>query len=252
MAPATSIQNLPAELHFVILDCLRGDHRSLRACSLTCRQWTDQAQRNMFSVVSLDMKNLASFCFTAVTHPEFVDQVRHLTIQNIDWLPKPPRNLPRPTAVILLRAVDMHTSNPWINAWLEQTRLSVRQLSLRDCVSNDSNEFTAFLRSMPNLKNVDIDRCQLVSGKVIPVPFEGHPNLQSLSLAGGEYHEPATFAVVSTLIACPGAYTNLSIVKVRLKSDCLLAFNAFLGVVGVNLRELDLGIRSSSFDGWSE
>lgn len=251
MAPATSIQNLPAELHFVILDCLRGDHRSLRACSLTCRQWTDQAQRNMFSVVSLDMKNMASFCFTAVTHPEFVDQVRHLTIQNIDWLPKPPRNLPRPTAVILLRAVDMHTSNPWINAWLEQTRLSVRQLSLRDCVSNDSNEFTAFLRSMPNLKNVDIDRCQLVC-KVIPVPFEGHPNLQSLSLAGGEYHEPATFAVVSTLIACPGAYTNLSIVKVRLKSDCLLAFNAFLGVVGVNLRELDLGIRSSSFDGWSE
>ena len=249
--PSTHITELPLELHYAILERLRGDLKALRACSLVTRAWVDEAQRHIFHTVSLDMRNIAAFRRTAAKRPDLVDHIREMTLNSIDRIPRPPSNL-RPAGTTLLRLVNMHTSNPWVDTVLRASRLSVQQLSLRDCLTDSLGKFAEFLRSMPNLKNVDIERGRLWSNEVAQAPFLDTPGLQSLSLVGGEEDEPATFAVVRAIISCPVAYRSLSIMKIRLESCDLPVFNAFLQVVGPSLRELDLGIRSRILDDWSE
>ncbi|RPD74289.1 hypothetical protein L226DRAFT_464028 [Lentinus tigrinus ALCF2SS1-7] len=235
--------DLPLELHFAILDHLRGDCAALQTCSLTCRIWLSHVQRSLYETIQVDSKNAGAFRWTMTRRPELACNIRELTFCNVNRIPRPPPGL-RPTAIRLLRLVGMDMTNPWITAVLSASKHSVQQLSLRDFHAHDMESFLTFLREMPNLKNIDIERGRLTSdnGDVYPI---GPSDLQSLSLVGGESYDSRSLAVVGVFLADPGSYKNLSILKIHLAIGHLFLFDRFLAVAGPNLRELDLGIQSN-------
>jgi hypothetical protein len=47
-------ERLPIELTYRIIDELHGDERSLRACSLVHRSWTDHSRRHLFHTIYVD------------------------------------------------------------------------------------------------------------------------------------------------------------------------------------------------------
>ncbi len=241
--PSVTIRDLPLELHFSILDQLRGDRAALHVCCLTCKLWLAHAQRTLYELAQVNSKNSGAFRWTMTKRPELASNIRELTLYDIDQTLHPPPTL-RLSGVQLLRLVAMDMSNPWTTAALSTSKHSVRLLSLRDCHAEDTESFLAFLSEMPNLKNVDIERGRLRITDNQGIYAVGPPDLESLSVVGGESYDLASLAVVGALLAQPGSYKHLSILKVHLGTGHLFMFDRFLAVAGPNLRELNLGIKS--------
>lgn len=241
--PSVTIRDLPLELHFSILDQLRGDRAALHVCCLTCKLWLAHAQRTLYESAQVNSKNSGAFRWTMTKRPELASNIRELTLYDIDQTLHPPPTL-RLSGVQLLRLVAMDMSNPWTTAALSTSKHSVRLLSLRDCHAEDTESFLAFLSEMPNLKNVDIERGRLRITDNQGIYAVGPPDLESLSVVGGESYDLASLAVVGALLAQPGSYKHLSILKVHLGTGHLFMFDRFLAVAGPNLRELNLGIKS--------
>ena len=240
MSSVATIRDLPIELHIDTLDLLIGDPQALYACSLTCRSWADRAQRNLYRIVTVDERNSAAFCAALSRRPQLAEHIRELTLDGVQRLPGPPRNV-HSTGIQLLRLVAMDTSNPWLRPFLTGSRQSIRRLSLRHCNTDDAASFLAFLAEMPRLKNIEIDRSSFRSTEAPVECAMDVPNLQSLCLVG-EHCNTRSYLVVHALLAYPQAYAKLSIIKIRLAWENLPAFGAFLEVVGGGLRELDLGL----------
>ncbi|KAI0743480.1 hypothetical protein C8Q80DRAFT_1355374 [Daedaleopsis nitida] len=253
MSRTTSIVALPVELHFAIIDRLRTNPATLRACALTCGLWTDYAQQKLFSNIYIDQNNMKAFRWVSDRRPDLTNYIREITLHNVDRIPPPTPTL-RLTNVKIVRLIKMRTSNPWVSDVLEASKPCVEMLSLHNCYSDNFDQLLAFLKGMPKLKNIEIDRGSLGSD-IAPVPFVGHPHLESLSLACGEVYEQASFGVVRALLANPAAFqdfSKLSILRIRVDSATLPAFDTFLGVVGPSLRELDFGMRSGETDPWGK
>ncbi|KAI0703395.1 hypothetical protein C8T65DRAFT_786614 [Cerioporus squamosus] len=241
---SVTIHDLPLELHYAILDHLRGDRTALHASCLTCKVWLGHAQQSLYEMVQVDSKNSGAFRWTVMKRPELASYIRELTLYDVDRIPRPPPSLPL-SGVRLLRLVGMDMSNPWIISALSTSKRSVRQLSLRDCHAENTESFLAFLSEMPNLKNIDIERGRLRTHESHDVYAVGPPDLQSLSVVGGESYDVSSLAVVSAFLADPGSYKNLLILKIHLDIGHLFIFDRFLAVVGPNLLELNLGIKSN-------
>lgn len=240
---STTIHDLPLELHFAILDHLRGDRGALHACCLTCKLWLGHAQQSLHESLRVDGRNSGAFRWTMMKRPELASNIRELTMHDVNRIPRPPPSL-RLGGVQLLRLVGMDMFNPWITSVLSTSKHSIRQLSLRDCYAEDTESFLAFLSEMPNLKNVEIERGRLRNSHHEDIYAVGPPDLQSLSIVGGESYDLPSLAVVGALLADPGRYKNLIILKIHIGIGYLFVFDRFLAVAGPNLRELNLGIKS--------
>ena len=239
----SAIGNIPPELHWHILDFLVGDTKTLWACSLTCKLWTDQAQRNLYKVVTLSGNNLDAFCAAMKLHAQLADHIQELTLVRFGRIPdRLPPSL-YPTRIRLLRLVEMPAWEPWLLSLLSMNNQTIQQLSLRGCDVRHSAEFLALFAALPHLKDVDIAHTRVFNRAPVLAPGTAAvQNVWSLSLVGVEHQPMLPNAVLSIVLSCPEAYTNLAILRIRIEYGHVPLFDNFLKGVGPNLLELDLGL----------
>ena len=79
-----TIYNLPNELLSIILDFLVGDWVSLLACTVVCKWWAVHALRRSFKVIRVCGQDLKAFCNVPVTHDYLAENLRQLTLENVD------------------------------------------------------------------------------------------------------------------------------------------------------------------------
>ena len=73
--------DLPFELTDTILDHLRHDRSSLRACSLVCSEWLNRSRRHLFRSVTIrDPSLLKSKVDFLISRPDVAAHVERLNI----------------------------------------------------------------------------------------------------------------------------------------------------------------------------
>ena len=266
--------NFPPELRDLVMDCLRSDAASLRACSLTCKAWLPRARHHLFRFVEIRPGRRGEAFRILLEHtPEIGQYIREVEISAVGEGPAVPDLLGRwPT--LLTPGTQPARPNwgfntlAWLQSVLPKSTTVLARVSSLTLVSFPVNlAFAELLGTyFGRITTVNIDSCRAETfGELLSLPraltqvqclrmdgvtwfrpnyptpngnILGRPcSLKSLTLT-----EKVDSATVINWLVEQQRYTMLSSLSCFLSSDpSAIAVQKLLDAIGGSLHELAIG-----------
>ncbi|KAI8980101.1 hypothetical protein BD414DRAFT_516553 [Trametes punicea] len=166
------VPRLPAELDDLILDHLRDDRRTLRACALTCSGWLPRAHYHLFRSIYLDWSNCYSFSRLLASNPALASYVGTLEIEGA-------------FGIFTMDRLHGATLDAWLRAippWLPQRLANLKNLELA-LLTIDTELVRRFFGQLLGVTHLTLWACALTSLDVFPELCLSLPQLKYLSIA---------------------------------------------------------------------